>query len=295
MRAAELRAERVEQHVENTSGERAGRRYSIVGYELSGFQQRLALWQRRSGTAKVVLVATAFSCFVSCAICYSLIFGLYGTEEALDTHVLVLILPLVIPLIVAPLVSLQFATALGTASAVIDELSAARHDLEQLARRDPLTGLLNRRGFFDAMRNLHPTDASWVAIAIADVDRFKLVNDTHGHATGDDLLRLTADRLQHAAGPRAIVARIGGDEFAAAIFGENDVDRLRSALDDMTFVAADGTTLRVRCSVGVANHSPSVGIDTTLARADTDLYREKSRSSPTGSDGSAGARSIARR
>ncbi|BAN02466.1 GGDEF domain-containing protein [Ilumatobacter coccineus] len=252
-----------------------------MGYELSGFQQRLALWQRRSGTAKVVLVSTAFSCVVSCLLCYSLIFGVYGIDEALDTYNLVLILPFLIPLIVAPLVSVQFATALGTASTVIDELSAARQDLEQLARRDPLTGLLNRRGFFDAMRDLHPTDASSLSIAIVDVDRFKLVNDTFGHATGDELLRQVAERLQHAAGPRAVVARIGGDEFAAAVFDPTAPDELRASLGDVAFAAPDGSTARARCSVGLALHSPAASIDATLGRADADLYREKSHAPTT--------------
>ena len=87
------------------------------------------------------------------------------------------------------------------------------------ADRDPLTGLLNRRSFDAAVRQLfvaHRGESSYLAIVMIDLDRFKLLNDTHGHAVGDQALVDVATALQTYCGPTAVIARAGGEEFLVA-------------------------------------------------------------------------------
>ncbi len=267
--------------------------------ELSRLQNRLADWQRRNGTARVVVVSTLFSCIVSGVLSYALIFAFYGADGVInDTHNLVLTLPLLVPLAIAPMATLQLASALGTAATVIDELSATRTDLEdevaarqlaqleleQLASRDPLTGVLNRRGFFDALEALQPEDLTALVLVMADIDHFKAVNDTHGHAVGDHVLCALADRLQAVAGHKAIVTRLGGDEFAAAIVDNGDGEHIRASLDRFDIVLPDGLGLTVDCSVGIAAHSATASVSETLAQADAALYRHKWQHSRAAAD-----------
>lgn len=88
--------------------------------------------------------------------------------------------------------------------------------------RDPLTGLLNRRGLEPAILDLfeHARAEQWsLAFVVVDIDKFKLVNDVHGHFEGDQVIKRTADRLSTHLGQRAVIGRIGGEEYLAAISG----------------------------------------------------------------------------
>lgn len=140
-----------------------------------------------------------------------------------------------------------------------------------------MTGVLNRRGFLDALHALEPEQLSVMTLATIDVDHFKEVNDTHGHAAGDKVLQAVAQRLNEAAGDSAIVARLGGDEFVVALLAGTDTEQIRDALSSLDMDELVGSGLNVRCSVGVAAHSPHVNIDDTLAKADAELYLQKSR------------------
>jgi len=104
---------------------------------------------------------------------------------------------------------------LGNAE-LLTELDARQRQLARLAYEDPLTGVANRAAFTErlstALEELPARHA--VAVAFCDLDEFKAVNDSHGHAAGDELLRAVASRLLAVAGPRDVVARLGGDEFA---------------------------------------------------------------------------------
>jgi diguanylate cyclase (GGDEF)-like protein/PAS domain S-box-containing protein len=90
--------------------------------------------------------------------------------------------------------------------------------LKALAQRDALTGLLNRAGFESALGEPHNVGLS-LALLYIDLDHFKPVNDTHGHAVGDEVLKRFAERLSHLVRPTDFVARLGGDEFAVAVLG----------------------------------------------------------------------------
>ena len=89
-----------------------------------------------------------------------------------------------------------------------------RDQLERAAAHDPLTGLLNRAGFANRFAGIAETSDGPGALLIIDLDGFKAVNDAHGHAAGDELLELIAQRLVDSVRVTDLVGRLGGDEFA---------------------------------------------------------------------------------
>ena len=154
------------------------------------------------------------------------------------------------------------------------------------AVHDSLTSLPNRVLLRERLeRQLRRPDASLV-LMIVDLDDFKAVNDTLGHAYGDRLLQEVAGRLRDAVRPRDTLARLGGDEFAVLLAGPSDAAAGRQVAEHL--VAAldlpfelDGILLHVRASVGIACH-PDHGNDPEelLRRADIALYCAKSSEHP---------------
>ena len=127
----------------------------------------------------------------------------------------------------------------------------------QLARRDALTGLYNRRGLADGLDDLASGlihlggAASTVAAVVVDIDSFKSVNDNYGHAAGDTVLAEVAQQLTRHAGPDAIVARTGGEEFTAIVTGSRtSVNQIVASFP--TFVAPRADIPPVTFSVGAA-------------------------------------------
>jgi len=145
------------------------------------------------------------------------------------------------------------------------------------ARRDPLTGLVTRPAFEDAAaRALRRPGA---AVAFVDLDKFKQVNDTHGHAAGDAALVHTADVLRRFAGDFGTPARLGGDEFAAVLNGYSPSRRcgmLAAYLRDFTW---NGLHLPLSASVGVCRIAdlPGPSLTAALAAADAAMYRAKAQ------------------
>ena len=151
--------------------------------------------------------------------------------------------------------------------------------VEEEARKDPLTGLANRRAFEDRCRELDEAGIP-AAVAICDLDHFKLINDGHGHAVGDRVLKMMARRLERACAGH-MVARLGGEEFVvlfermSAADAAVDVDRARRALMRRDFVLR-GTGERIgqiTFSAGVAVSEE--GAMQGLMRADELLYEAK--------------------
>ncbi|MEZ0163430.1 diguanylate cyclase [Kineococcus sp. LSe6-4] len=155
----------------------------------------------------------------------------------------------------------------------------------RLSLLDELTGLANRRAFFAEVE--HVPAGVPLAVLLIDLDGFKAVNDTHGHHTGDLLLRDTAARLQDAVGPDGLVARLGGDEFVVLLTGPQAAraEEVAAALvGRLGPREVDGHHLRVSASVGVAgpracaDGAAATGRDrgTALLRAaDAAMYRAK--------------------
>ncbi|WP_417686213.1 putative bifunctional diguanylate cyclase/phosphodiesterase [Roseibium sp.] len=156
-------------------------------------------------------------------------------------------------------------------------------DIEYLAHHDPLTGLPNRAVFSaklnEAVRLAH-AKASNMAVMLIDVDKFKDINDTYGHGTGDLFLQIIADRLRSVFGNH-LVARLSGDEFAVMITSVSDVARLTRLASDMISATkapckVDGTELSISLSIGIARASDgSWRASRLLHCADLALYRAK--------------------
>ncbi|MGW3835055.1 GGDEF domain-containing protein [Streptomyces microflavus] len=146
------------------------------------------------------------------------------------------------------------------------------------ARRDPLTGLRTRDGF-TRRANVLLKDPRAVVV-LADVDHFKQINDTHGHAAGDALLKATADRLAHYVGRDGVAGRLGGDEFAAVVIDTHGtVGDLLAVLHGVLARPADGMNPAVRTTVslgwvGAADH-PGEDLSGLLRRADEAMYAAK--------------------
>lgn len=156
----------------------------------------------------------------------------------------------------------------------IGEMRRARH----AATRDPLTGLLNRRGFDDRLERVRASGAAFTLIYL-DLDSFKQINDLLGHARGDSCLVEVARALGNVAAPGDRIARIGGDEFVLLLpsIDAADVpaflDRLRGALRDIEIAPH----WPVRCSLGavtVASHDPRPG-GVLLQLADAEMFIDK--------------------
>lgn len=154
--------------------------------------------------------------------------------------------------------------------------------LAALARNDSLTQLNNRYSLSEKLDQLceHLTDGDRLAVAVIDLDRFKLVNDTFGHEAGDQLLVSVARKLEQATRSGDIVARLGGDEFAfvCSLSDKDDVADLGRRLSDIIHgpVTISGRTLHVAGSVGVAVAGPGeLSPDELLRNADAAMYQAK--------------------
>lgn len=165
------------------------------------------------------------------------------------------------------------------------ELSATMAKLQQIAVTDSLTGLLNRRALYDVLRHELVRSERYgrpLAVIVFDVDHFKSVNDQHGHAAGDEVLRHVSGIATKVVRATDTVARYGGEEFVV-IAPETDLasalllaERLRTALRSSEIALDHDVTLTVTASFGVAmlqpgEHSP----DHVLRRADQALYSAK--------------------
>jgi diguanylate cyclase (GGDEF)-like protein len=155
--------------------------------------------------------------------------------------------------------------------------------MAQLATTDSLTGLVNRRAFFErteSARLLATRQSSPIALMMIDIDHFKRINDHFGHATGDEALCVFAATAQQTLREHDIMGRLGGEEFALVLPG-TDLDgalqaaeRLRSAVAGAVLPSSERYKMTV--SIGVVVIDPSEHINAALARADQALYAAKS-------------------
>ena len=184
-------------------------------------------------------------------------------------------------------VALRIAAQLRRKLAADRSRQAAARD-RRLAWSDPLTELPNRRHFLARMAELG-TAGIGAAVVALDIDRFKLVNDLHGHAAGDEVLRVVARRMQAVLPESALLARVGGEEFLAVLprggdrAGAELADRLRAAVSGTPVPLPDcagSGALSVTVSAGIAVDqggmcASAAGIELLLARADGAMMQAK--------------------
>ena len=185
--------------------------------------------------------------------------------------------------VVMVLLARQYLTTLEN-SRLATSLARRETELHHQAFHDSLTGLPNRALFVDRLGHalaLHARDLRAVSVLFLDLDDFKIINDTLGHAAGDELLTRAADRLLGAVRSGDTVARLGGDEFAILIEDQGDAsivaEKISSALQH-PFTLGSDRQRTVTASIGVVILEPgdaAVTADVLVTRADTAMYAAK--------------------
>ena len=167
-----------------------------------------------------------------------------------------------------------------------EEVERLRGELELvqgLALTDPLTGLLNRRGFDSQMQRISHGSVQGCTLLIVDIDHFKAINDAHGHLLGDKVIIAVANVLRGCIGERGPIARIGGEEFAVLLShtssagGVELAERIRAAVErgKIRRTDSDESIGNVTVSLGLATCGENEQFEAMIARADRALYQSK--------------------
>lgn len=163
------------------------------------------------------------------------------------------------------------------------ELTEANKRLDEMSRVDELTGVTSRRTFLERLSYECSTGERYefpMSLCLFDIDRFKEINDTHGHPVGDVVLRQFANMLRERLRRTDFIGRLGGEEFGVALpctsleTALQVCDELRRLVADATF-GEDGNPIKVTVSAGVATHGPGVDSEGLIKIADRGLYRAK--------------------
>ena len=179
----------------------------------------------------------------------------------------------------------EIADLAASFNAMADSIALSQQRLALQASQDSLTGLANRTAFQTRLEAAPETDerrAGTQAILFVDLDDFKYVNDSLGHAGGDELLRVVAERLTTAVRPGDLVARLGGDEFAILLDAISHPDIAHAVGERVvTSLAAPvtvlGTEVQIGASVGLALRDERSDVDSITRQADVAMYAAKGR------------------
>lgn len=223
----------------------------------------------------ILVVASAAAIAASVSIIFAADLFVPGFTARADNYALGVGIPLcVAPTLFYPLVRINY------------RMQLVKAELERMVRTDALTGLPNRRAFFEeAGRVFAAPEYTPAAVMMADIDHFKQINDRYGHATGDEVLRHVAKVIARAArgGPgeaETFVARLGGEEFVILLAGADAKQTM--AVAERVCDAVRGSALRRRSgscaatvSIGVAVRRPGVSLDAVMRAADKAGYEAK--------------------
>lgn len=189
--------------------------------------------------------------------------------------------------VLAPIDVRRASAELQVLAGAIEETAASLRlshgELRDQAYSDGLTGLPNRKALVEELESRYAEPNGLLGVLFIDLDDFKIVNDSLGHAAGDELLQVVGERLRSAVRGGDLVVRLGGDEFAVLVDCTEDPSAaafvaasVLGALDGQVLIG--GTRLSVACSVGVAVSGPAVdSADALLRNADFAMYMAKGR------------------
>jgi diguanylate cyclase (GGDEF)-like protein len=242
-------------------------------------------------------VVAMLACLSAAAMVGGICFRNFGAPRLAGTMILLSLGPIVPGAALADepllyIVYLQVPMYLTAMTAAAFRLNAmlittmrAERENSRLAHHDALTGLMNRAGFVDALDaklKASIVDGRRFAVLFLDLDDFKPINDTFGHAAGDKVLRGVAERLRQALPDSSVIARMGGDEFvvlAEDLTAEQALETGRRIIGEVTvsYAIDDEICANVGASIGIAM-SPDHGteVEELLTVADTALYEAKS-------------------
>ncbi len=166
------------------------------------------------------------------------------------------------------------------------ELEASKDKLKQMALKDSLTGLYNRRYFetvIEELMQVSVRDNAPLSLIMLDIDRFKRINDSYGHDIGDIVLKELANKLIDTLRQSDVVTRIGGEEFAI-VFPNTNLDsayktseKIRKSIENMSINIRDEVIIRFTISIGVTQFDKDIdkNLNTILKRADQAMYKAK--------------------
>ena len=220
---------------------------------------------------RVVFFTALFTAFTVAASVCAVSFAMGSVQQMpRDALVAVLGLAAFVPVIVIPPLAYVLLNILRL-------LTNAVHNVGHQVRFDPMTGLYTRGHFLDMTRLLLPEGGAFLMI---DADHFKRVNDTYGHATGDEALKRLAQALRAAAKSSSLIGRLGGEEFGMFIPKARLTDadtaaiRISAAVSNLCHTIS-GHEIFLTCSVGCAIFEPGMTLEDVVRLADERLYRAK--------------------
>jgi diguanylate cyclase (GGDEF)-like protein len=165
------------------------------------------------------------------------------------------------------------------------ELNDINVKLEILATTDSLTGVNNRRSFYESsapMIQYSRRENKKLAVLMIDIDKFKMINDIHGHATGDDVIKTMAQKAKETLRKSDIFGRLGGEEFAAILPNTSErgalkaAENIRSEIENLEIENINEEKVKFTVSIGVTMlHSNDQNLEAVLHRADLALYEAK--------------------
>jgi diguanylate cyclase (GGDEF)-like protein len=227
----------------------------------------------RLGIVKSTLLLTALACIVS--ILASILIGSWMGDHVSMTG---LWMALIIPGIISPIFSVMFLR-------ILIQLDTAQKQLQEVARRDGMTGIFNRTYFIEMAERelaLARRYGHIFTIAILDVDDFKWINDTYGHLAGDQVLLVLTTIIRNNLRKTDVFARFGGDEFVI-LFPNTDEDYAQVCIQRFLDILARSTVffhgkdIHFTVSVGTEVYCNQSELDAILHQADMALYRAKNQ------------------
>lgn len=162
----------------------------------------------------------------------------------------------------------------------VTERKKAEEYLRYLGTHDVMTGLYNRASFEETLRKFESSSQTPISFIVADLNELKIANDTHGHHTGDKLIRRAADVLKACIDGNSVVARIGGDEFIIAL-PEADAEAAKLIMERIQALIEVNNKYypepRLSLSLGAATSAAGLSLEKTISLADNAMYENKGK------------------